>query len=69
MQDVEPYVRATAISVVAAAVAVPSLWQHMNENVNVIDSCYSVLRQDSEALARRSAAKALTSAVQAGHLP
>ncbi|KAI9561883.1 hypothetical protein GHT06_012845 [Daphnia sinensis] len=69
--DTESYVRATAIGVVAAATPVPLLWEHLSthSNASVINSCYAVLQQDSEALARRAAAKALTLITQSGHFP
>ena len=67
--DTEAYVRASAIAVVAAATPVPQLWEHLTNHSDVISSCYSVLQQDSEALARRAAAKALTLIIQSGHFP
>jgi hypothetical protein len=69
--DTESYVRASAIGVIAAATPVPFLWEHLLtfSNTPVISSCYLVLQQDSEALARRAAAKALTLITQSGHFP
>ena len=67
--DTEAYVRASAIAVVAAATPVPLLWEHIIQQDDVISNCYNVLSQDSEALARRAAAKALTLITQSGHFP
>lgn len=67
--DTESYVRASAIAVVANATPVPLLWEHLVAHSDVVSSCYDVLQQDSEALARRSAAKALTLITQSGHFP
>ena len=69
INDNEPYVRASAVSVIAAAAQVPQLWQHLMSQMDVVERCYGILRQDSEALARRAAAKALTHIVQAEHFP
>jgi len=68
--DMEAYVRASAIAVVAAATPVPLLWDHLvASGFDVIGSCYKILQQDNEALARRAAAKALTLVTQSGHFP
>lgn len=61
--------RASAIAVVANATPVPLLWEHLVAHSDVINSCYNVLQQDSEALARRAAAKALTLITKSGHFP
>lgn len=61
--------RASAIAVIAAATPVPLLWEHITEQDDVISSCYAVLSQDSEALARRAAAKALSLVTLSGHFP
>lgn len=67
--DIESFVRASAIAVVAVAAPVPLLWEHLTAHSDVITSCYTILQQDSEALARRAAARALTSITQSGHFP
>ena len=68
--DMEAYVRASAIAVVAAATPVPLLWDHLVESgFDVIGNCFKILQQDNEALARRAAAKALTLVTQSGHFP
>lgn len=68
--DMEAYVRASAITVIGAATPVPLLWDHLvASGFDVIGSCYKVLQQDNEALARRAAAKALTLVTQSGHFP
>ena len=67
--DTEAYVRASAVEVVAAASPVALLWENLTSHSDVISSCYSILLQDSEAMARRAAAKALTYITQAGHFP
>lgn len=67
--DTESYVRASAIAVIASATPVPILWEHLTAHSDVVSSCYNILQQDSEALARRAAAKALTHIIQSGHFP
>ena len=69
--DTESYVRSSAIGVVAAATPVPLLWEYLSTHSStpIISSCYFILQQDSEALARRAAAKALTLITQSGHFP
>ena len=68
VNDTEAYVRASAMSVIGTCASSP-LWKHINSSeIDVIHCCYAILLQDSEALARRAATKALTSIAKAGHL-
>jgi len=69
LNDTESYVRASAIAVIAEATPVPLLWDHLTKQTDVIGSCYTILNNDSEALARRAATKALTLIMRSGHFP
>lgn len=64
IQDMEPYVRASAVSVITATLPVPALWEHINGDKDIMAECFSILRNDGEALARRAAAKMFTLAIQ-----
>lgn len=59
--------RASAITVVGVASVVPELWEHLTADSNVVTECFKVLQLDSEAIARRAAAKSLTTVLISGH--
>ena len=61
--------RASAITVVGLASVVPELWEHLKTEGDVASGCFKVLQLDSEAIARRASAKALTTITKSGHFP